>query len=136
MVLPRRGRRRQDVVQRLNTIRGHAFLDEDCTAFIERAFAGRRLFADSPLLQAVRLGARIGDPALPLLRPDAELDDRTRALLRSEALTRLPDALAHAHSPNVRLWFERLAIAAAVGGAVGLTLSFWFRPHFVHTFFR
>ena len=117
----------QDVVARLNTIRGRAFMGEDCTAFIERTF-GRRLFADSPLLHAVGVSARIGDPALPLLRSDVELEDRARTLLHGDALVRLPDASAGADSPNVRIWFVRLTVAAAVGAAGGLAVSVWFRP--------
>jgi hypothetical protein len=52
-----------ETAARLNAIEGHPFMGEDCTAFIERAFGGRRLFADSPLLRTMGIGARIGDPA-------------------------------------------------------------------------
>jgi hypothetical protein len=117
----------QEVVDRLNTIHGHPFVGEDCTAFIERAFGGRRLFADSPLLRALGVGARVGDPALPLLRPDAELDERAQVLLHADALARLPDALADPESPNARVWVRRLAIAALTGAMVGLSVSGWRR---------
>jgi hypothetical protein len=96
------------VMQQLNRIEGHPFIGEDCTAFIERAFGGRRLFADSPLLRWLGVGMRIGDPALPLLRPDAELDESARRLLQFEKIRHLPDALADPESPNVRLWTHRL----------------------------
>jgi hypothetical protein len=56
-----------EAVAELNRIQGHPFVGEDCTAFVERAFHGRRMFADSPLLSLFGVRARIGDPALPLL---------------------------------------------------------------------
>lgn len=94
-------------VERLNRIEGHPFLGEDCTAFVERAFGGRRLFADSPLLRWLGVGARIGDPALPLLRPDAQLDQEARERLQFDTIKHLPEALASAESPNVQLWAHR-----------------------------
>lgn len=114
-------------VERLNHIHGHPFLGEDCTAFIERAFDGKRLFADSPLLRAFGIGARIGDPALPLLRTDARLDERTATLLHADAVQRLPDALAGPQSPNARVWGVRLGAAAVVGGITGLLLAARYR---------
>ena len=47
------------------------------------------------------------------------LDERTRGLLHSDAVKDLPDALADPESPNVRLWFIRLAAVAAIGWALG-----------------
>jgi hypothetical protein len=107
-------------VQRLNAIEGHPFLGEDCTAFIERAFDGRRMFADSPLLRGFGIGVRIGDPALPLLRPDAQLEARARELLQFDEIKILPNALADADSPNARSWLLQrglpvLALVAVVG---------------------
>src|SRR5207249_311261 len=67
-----------ETIHRLNTVQGHPFVGEDCTAFIERAFGGRRLFADSLLLRWLGIGARIGDPALPLFEPDASLEPDAR----------------------------------------------------------
>ena len=99
----------EETISRLNAIQGHPFLGEDCTAFIERAFGGRRMFADSPLLRSFGIGARIGDPALPLLRPDAPLDHQTKQKLQFDKIKDLPDALADAESPNVRVWVVRLA---------------------------
>jgi hypothetical protein len=98
----------QETMKRLNAIHGHPFLGEDCTAFIERTFGGRRMFADSPLLRSFGIGARIGDPALPLLKPDAPLDLETKRKLQFDKIKYLPDALADAASPNVRIWLVRL----------------------------
>jgi hypothetical protein len=104
---------------RLNTIQGHPFVGEDCTAFIERAFDGRRLFADSPVLRRLGIGVRVGDPALPLLRPDAQLDPRAHDLLEFDTIRNLRDPLADADSPNVSLWLARLAPTALLGWLVG-----------------
>jgi hypothetical protein len=105
-------------VSHLNAIQGHPFLGEDCTAFIERAFGGRRLFADSPLLRSFGIGARIGDPALPLLKPDAALDGDAKQKLQHDTICALPDALADAGSPNLRVWVVRLAPLLLVGALV------------------
>jgi len=112
-----------ETVERLNSIVGHPFVGEDCTAFVERAFDGRRLFADSPVLQALGIGMRIGDPALPLLKPDVRLDDRSEELLRADALRELPDALAGASAPNSRVWFRRLMPTIVAGAAGGYVLA-------------
>lgn len=109
-----------DTVARLNRLDGHAFVGEDCTAFIERAFGNRRLFADSPLLQRLGLGVRIGDPALPLIRPDAEFDAETRQRLRTDDLKDLPDALADPLAPNGRVWLRWLSMAAGTGAGLGV----------------
>jgi hypothetical protein len=109
-----------DAIDRLNRIEGRPFVGEDCTAFVERAFGGRRLFADGPLLRALGIGVRVGDPALPLLRPEAPLDRRAAQLLHADVLRDLPEALADPASPNARLWLRRIASAAAIGTAVGL----------------
>lgn len=110
-------------VKNLNTIQGHPFVGEDCTEFIERAFDGRRLFADSPLLQLFGVGARIGDPALPLLEPTADLDDEARYLLQYDAIKDLPDPRADASSPNVRLWIVRLVPVAIAAWLIGHRLG-------------
>jgi hypothetical protein len=110
-------------IQTLNTIEGHPFLGEDCTAFIERAFNGRRLFADSPILRWSGVGARVGDPALPLLKPDANLDEHARYLLQFDAIKKLPDPLADAKSPNVRIWTLRLIPLAALAWFAGRKLG-------------
>jgi hypothetical protein len=98
----------EGTLRRLNRIEGHPFIGEDCTAFIERALGDRRVFADSPLLRWFGVGVRIGDPALPLLRRDAQLDPAARTRLQFETINRLPDALADVDSPNVRLLVHRL----------------------------
>ncbi|HLZ32256.1 MAG TPA: hypothetical protein VKV73_33450 [Chloroflexota bacterium] len=110
--------------RRLNSIVGHAFVGEDCTAFIERAFGKRRLFADSPLLRYLGVGVRIGDPALPLLCPDAQLDPGASGKLQFDVIKNLPDALADADSPNARNWLlQRWLPALLLGGAVGLGVA-------------
>ena len=130
-----------EAVQRLNTIDGHPFIGEDCTAFIERTFGGRRLFADSPLLRLLGIGARVGDPALPLLKPDATLSAGARQRLQFDRVKELPDALAGAGSPNVRVWIIRVTPLGLFGLLVAGT--YWRRsrnptPDFtsVHRFFQ
>jgi hypothetical protein len=113
----------REVVERLNAIEGHPFVGEDCTAFVERAFGGRRLFADSPLLQMAGIPARVGDPALPLLKSDARLDDRAERLLRAEALRKLPEAVAEPKAPNIRLWTGRVLTGVIVGTLFGRALA-------------
>jgi len=104
----------EHTIRRLNVIEGRPFVGEDCTAFVERAFGGQRMFADSPLLRWFGIGVRIGDPALPLLRRDASLASRTNAYVRGDALRNLPDALANAEAPNARIWLIRAALIAAI----------------------
>ena len=112
-------------VDELNRIEGHPFLGEDCTAFIERAFGGRRLFADSPVLRWFGVGMRIGDPALPLLKPDATLEPRAESLLQADVVRRLPDPLAGAHAPNGHMLarlFAAPTLAAIALVALGVVL--------------
>lgn len=110
-------------VDNLNKIQGHPFIGEDCTAFIERAFAGRRMFADSPLLRSFGIGARIGDPALPLLKRDAPLAQETKEKLQFDNIRDLPDALADAESPNVRIWVVRGVPMVLLGALVARVYS-------------
>ena len=110
-------------VDGLNSIQGHPFLGEDCTALVERAFGGRRLFADSPLLRRLGIAARVGDPALPLLRPDAQLDQRTSELIAFDDIRDLPDADADPESPNAALWLARLAPAVGFGLLAGYSFA-------------
>lgn len=112
-----------ETLKQLNTIQGHPFVGEDCTEFIERAFNGRRLFADSPLLQWFGIGARIGDPALPLLQPAANLDEKAGQLLQYDAIKGLPNPRADASSPNVRIWLVRLVPVAIVAWLIGHRLG-------------
>jgi hypothetical protein len=112
-----------ETVANLNRIEGHPFVGEDCTAFIERAFGGRRMFADSPLLRWLGIGVRVGDPALPLLRPDAALDERTRRLLQFDRIKNLPDPLADADAPNVQMWIHRLVPVGLLAWLLGRKLA-------------
>jgi hypothetical protein len=102
------------IVARLNTIDGYPFLREDCAGFIERVVE-RRLFADSPLLRRFGIGVRVGDPALPLLRPDVSLDHRTAELVRADVASQLPDPLSDVDDPTVHSWRRRLAVFCASG---------------------
>jgi hypothetical protein len=110
-----------ETINYLNQVQGRAFLGEDCTVFVERAFGKRRLFADSPTGRLVGLGLRVGDPALPLIRPDAQLGDRTTRLLRLDIIKALPDPTAPHHAPNARIWLRRgLWLAGLTAGAIWL----------------
>ena len=115
-----------EAVATLNTVQGHAFMGEDCTMFIERVFGGRRLFGDSPTGQALGLGLRVGDPALPLLREDAglALDERAHRLLRVSVVSQQPDPSAAHDAPNAHLWLGRLIVWSTLllsaGAAAGL----------------
>ena len=82
------------------------------------------MFADSPLLRALGMGVRIGDPALPLLSPDAQLDPQACSKLQFDVIKSLPDALADADSPNARNWLlQRWLPAVALGAALGLVVA-------------
>ena len=98
----------------LNAIQGRPFFGEDCVAFIERAFGGRRLFGDSPTGLALGIGLRVGDPALPLLRSDARLEPRAARLLRVSTVRAQPDPVASHDAPNARLWLGRLVVWSVV----------------------
>ena len=109
-----------EVVASLNTAVGRPFVNEDCTEFIERAFGGRRLFGDSPTARNLGFGLRVGDPALPLLRPDAQLDARATQLLRAETVRAQLDPLAAHDAPNAHLWLGRLIVWGVLASVVGL----------------
>ena len=113
----------QRVVAYLNAIQGRPFFGEDCVAFIERAFGGQRLFGDSPTGMALGIGLRVGDPALPLLRPDAKLDERAARLLRAETVRAQPDPRADHDAPNAHLWLGRIIVWTATA----LTLTGLYR---------
>ena len=104
-------------------IEGHPFIGEDCTAFIERAFGARRMFADSPLLRSLGLAVRVGDPALPLLKRDVSLPSHVSQKLQVDKIKCLPDALADPASPNAQLWAHRLMPALGVGGLLAWAYS-------------
>jgi hypothetical protein len=63
---------------------------------------------------------RLGDPALPLLRPDVPLDARTRRLLRTDALYALPDPSQGPETHQARMCGGRLLAASS---ALLLTLT-------------
>jgi hypothetical protein len=109
-----------EVVAFLNSIQGRPFFGEDCTMLIERAFGKRRLFADSPTAGALGFGMRVGDPALPLLKPEARLAPDAERLLRADILRALPDPAAQWDAPNGHLWIRRvlglMLVFAAVAG--------------------
>ena len=107
------------MVESLNTVTGHPFVGEDCTEFIERVFGGRRLFGDSPTGQALGFGLRVGDPALPLLRPDVKLDARTTELLRVETVRAQPDPTAANDSFNAHRWLGRIVVWSVLALALG-----------------
>ena len=113
----------------LNSIHGRPFFGEDCTMLIERAFWKRRLFADSPTASALGFGIRVGDPALPLLKPEARLASDAQRLLRADILRALPDPTTPSDAPNGRLWIRRvlglLLLLAAVGGLSFYKMRRW-----------
>lgn len=94
----------------LNAVEGRPFFGEDCVGFIERVFGGRRLFGDSPTGLALGLGLRVGDPALPLLRDDVQLDPRAARLLRVSRVQAQPDPVASADAPNAHVWLGRTLV--------------------------
>jgi hypothetical protein len=102
----------------LNQIRGVGFFLEDCTAFIAR------VFADSPIMSAIGVYMRSGEPALPLLKRNAQLPARSVALLKVDALRKLPDPISANDSINLRqLHFRCILVAlasVALAGLVGL----------------
>jgi hypothetical protein len=98
----------KEAIEFLNSIRARPYFSEDCPTFVERAFGRRRLFADSPTARWLGLGLRIGDPALPLLRPEVRLDRKTERLLRAPLLRTLPDPITSWNSPNARFLLHRM----------------------------
>lgn len=113
----------REVVAYLNNIQGRPFFGEDCTMLIERAFGKRRLFADSPTAHTLGFGMRVGDPALPLLKPEVRLAPDAERLLRADVLRSLPDPTTQWDAPNGHLWIRRvggmtLIVAAVIGFAL------------------
>ena len=106
---------RNFAVTSLHHIRGRAFLQEDCTGFIGRVFGTqRRLFADSAILRWLGFDLRSGEPAMPLLRRDADLEPEVEARLHGNILRRLPDPVAESGSVSLRQLHHRLVIGAAI----------------------
>ena len=96
-----------EVIEFLNGIEGRPFFGEDCTSLVERAFGKRRLFADSPTAGLIGFGMRVGDPALMLLKSEAQFDRETERLIRADVLRALPNPVADWDAPNGRLWIKR-----------------------------
>jgi hypothetical protein len=106
-------------VERLNTLEGHPFVREDCTAFVEHMFS-HQLFAHLPVLGLVGLEARIGDPALPLLRPDAQLTPEQARLIRFEEIRHLADTPWGFEPPLIM----RRGLGVLAAGAVGMFAAY------------
>jgi hypothetical protein len=106
----------------LNAIPERPFFDEDCTTLVERAFGKRRMFADSPTARSLGFGFRVGDPALPLLRPETRLEEKAETLLRADALRTLPNPTADWDAPNARIFVRRLLyLLILIAAVAGLT---------------
>ena len=56
---------------------------------------------------------RVGDPALMLLRPDAQFDVETERLIRADILRVLPDPICDWDAPNGHLWIKRALLVLA-----------------------
>ena len=118
-----------EAVEFLNRIHGRPFFGEDCTMLIERAFGKRRLFADSPTARALGFGMRVGDPALPLLKPEVPLDQDAERLLRADLLRALPDPTTQWDAPNGHLWIRRvLGLMLVFAAMAGLSFYTKKRP--------
>ena len=109
-------------VERLNTLGGHPFLREDCTAFIEHMFS-HQLFAHVPMLGLLGINVPIGDPAMPLLRPDARLDPEAARLLRLNELRQLKDTPWGFQPSPISRAAPRYLAAAIVAGTIGYLLA-------------
>jgi hypothetical protein len=103
----------KEAIEFLNNMESRPYFSEDCPTLVERAFGRRRLFADSPTARWLGFGVRMGDPALPLLRPEVRLDRRTERLLRASLLRTLPDPTTSWNSPNARFLFHRMLFLAS-----------------------
>jgi hypothetical protein len=102
----------KEAIEFLNRLRARPYCSEDCPTFVERAFGRRRMFADSPTARWLGFGVRMGDPALPLLRPECRLDRRAERLLRASLLRTLPDPITSWNSPNARFLLHRMLFLA------------------------
>jgi hypothetical protein len=117
----------QRAIDFLNVVAGHPFFGEDCTGFVEKAFGGRRLFGDSPTARNLGIGLRVGDPALPLLRRDCQLEPRAEALLRVSTVRDQDDPLAGHEAPNARVSVGRVIVWLVVGLMIGTVYRSVFR---------
>jgi hypothetical protein len=103
-----------EVIEFLNRLEGRPYFGEDCTGLVERAFGKRRLFADSPTAGLIGFGMRVGDPALMLLRSEAQFDPETKRRIRADVLRALPDPTTDWDDPNGYLWIKRVLLALAI----------------------
>ncbi len=111
----------REALDRIPRLSGRPFYLEDCVDLVERAFGGRRLFADSPLLRRLHLPVRVEDPALPLLRPSADLDPGVARLIRAQTLRGLPDPATPAGHALPRMRHLRVGLGALALGLVVLS---------------
>jgi len=109
-------------VERLNTLDGHPFIREDCTAFMEHMFS-HQMFAHLPILGLLGIEMLIGDPALPLLKPDATLDPEAARLLRHTELRQLKDTPWGFKPSTVTRMLPRALAAGVVGALAGWFLG-------------
>lgn len=112
----------EEAIDFLNRIKGRPFFGEDCTTFVERVFNKRRMFADSPSARLLGFGVRVGDPALPLLRPDSVLDPKAELLLRARTLRKLPDPTTNWNAPN---WRRAVRVLVWIMASTGLWVVVW-----------
>jgi hypothetical protein len=109
-------------IERLNTLEGHPFVREDCTAFMEHMFS-HQMFAHLPILGLFGIELLIGDPALPLLKPDAQLDPEAARLLRNDELRQLKDTPWGFQPSPVTRMLPRVLAAGVIGAMVGYFLG-------------
>jgi hypothetical protein len=80
-----------------------------------------QLFAHLPILGLLGIEVRIGDPALPLLDPDATLDAEHARILRFDELRRLADT-PWGFEPGLTARQSARFVAA---GIVGALAAYW-----------
>ncbi|MFN8635805.1 MAG: hypothetical protein U0893_18305 [Chloroflexota bacterium] len=107
-------------LERLNQAGGHPFLQQDCTTFMEHMFS-HQMFAHLPLLGLLGLEARIGDPAMPLLRRDVHLDPEQARLARLDEIRGLADTPWGFQPPHLG-WSKPRYVAAGAGAAL---VGYW-----------
>jgi len=110
----------ETTVERLNTLPGHPFIREDCTAFMEHMFS-HQMFAHLPILGLIGLEARIGDPSIPLLDPQADLNAEQARLLRFEEIRHLADT-PWGFTPRLAGWHVPRYLAAGIVAATAAYL--------------
>ena len=72
---------------------------------------------------------RVGDPALPLLKPEVRLAQDVERLLRADILRALPDPTTQWDAPNGHLWIRRvLGLMLVFAAMAGLSFYTKKRP--------